>query len=55
LGLLLGLRDRSACVALSGVAAATMHLGWSIGFWRALAQHLAGASETATPTPAAAP
>lgn len=55
LGLLLGLRDRSVCVAFSGVAAATMHLGWSIGFWRALAQHLAGASETATPTPAAAP
>lgn len=26
-------RDRQ-CVALSGIAAMTMHLGWSIGFWQ---------------------
>lgn len=35
-GLLLGLRARSGCVALSGVAAGAMHLGWSIGFWRTM-------------------
>jgi succinoglycan biosynthesis protein ExoA len=35
-GLLLGLRNggREACAA--GVAAALMHLGWSLGFWRQL-------------------
>ncbi|WP_174290922.1 glycosyltransferase family 2 protein [Sphingomonas bacterium] len=32
-GAWLGWRQRSACVAMAGVAAATMHLGWGIGFF----------------------
>lgn len=31
-GVALGLRTRSACAAGAGVAAATMHLAWSLGF-----------------------
>jgi len=34
-GLLLGLRERSACVAGAGWAAIVMHSAWSFGFWRA--------------------
>jgi succinoglycan biosynthesis protein ExoL len=33
-GLLLGLRTRSKCAALSGAAAMIMHFAWSFGFWR---------------------
>jgi succinoglycan biosynthesis protein ExoA len=32
-GLTLGLRRKSACAAVSGIAAMIMHLGWSAGFW----------------------
>ncbi len=31
-GLFLGLRDKDACVAISGIAAMIMHFGWSAGF-----------------------
>jgi len=30
----LTIRERSACVLLSGLALAVMHLGWSMGFWQ---------------------
>jgi succinoglycan biosynthesis protein ExoA len=30
----LGIRAGSLCSALSGIAAMTMHLAWSLGFWR---------------------
>ena len=33
-GAWLGVSSRSGCAALSGVAAMTMHLGWSLGYWR---------------------
>jgi succinoglycan biosynthesis protein ExoA len=33
-GCVLSLRARDLCVVLSGIAALTMHLGWSAGFWR---------------------
>jgi len=33
-GLWIGVRERSRCASLSGVAALMMHLGWSLGFWR---------------------
>ena len=33
-GLLLGVRERSACVAMSGPVAMVMHSGWSYGFLR---------------------
>lgn len=33
-GVLLGARARDRCVALAGVAAMTMHLAWSCGYWR---------------------
>jgi succinoglycan biosynthesis protein ExoA len=45
-GLWLGLRDRSACTAMSGVAAMIMHFAWSIGF---LSVRLR--SPTASPSP----
>jgi len=34
-GALLGLRARSVCACGAGIAAAIMHLGWSVGFWQA--------------------
>jgi succinoglycan biosynthesis protein ExoA len=37
-GLLLGLRQRSACAAASGFAAMIMHLGWGSGYLRQLLQ-----------------
>ena len=49
-GLLLGLRQRSACACASGLAAVTMHLGWSIGFWRRVLLTLAG-ERRARPAP----
>ena len=33
-GAVLGAKARDGCKALSGVAAMTMHLAWSLGFWR---------------------
>lgn len=33
-GLMLGWKQKSACVAFSGLAMAVMHLGWSMGFWQ---------------------
>ncbi|HYG27479.1 MAG TPA: glycosyltransferase family 2 protein [Caulobacteraceae bacterium] len=47
-GLVLGLRQRSACACASGAAAVTMHLGWSIGFWRRVLMSL-GAQRPARP------
>lgn len=41
-GLMLGLRLRDGCAAASGVAAMTMHLGWSLGFWRRMLSSKAG-------------
>ncbi|WP_395671351.1 glycosyltransferase family 2 protein [Phenylobacterium sp.] len=35
-GLLLGVKQRDATIALSGPAAMIMHLGWSAGFWAQL-------------------
>jgi succinoglycan biosynthesis protein ExoA len=32
-GAALGLKERSACIASSGLAFVMMHLGWSMGFW----------------------
>ena len=49
-GALLGLRGRSRCTSLAGVAAMTMHLGWSFGFWR---QWLFGAPMPPAPQPLA--
>lgn len=46
----LGIQAGSRCSALSGVAAMTMHLAWSLGFWR---QVLAGRSPVAEPQPLA--
>ena len=40
-GLLLGARERSACVAMSGPAAMVMHFGWSVGFLREAIRHIA--------------
>ncbi|KQX18237.1 MULTISPECIES: glycosyltransferase family 2 protein [unclassified Sphingomonas] len=37
-GMLLGLRQRSACAAASGFAAMIMHLGWGSGYLRQLVQ-----------------
>lgn len=37
-GAVLALRSRSACEALSGLAAMTMHFGWSTGFWWQIAR-----------------
>jgi succinoglycan biosynthesis protein ExoA len=48
LGLLIGLRHRSACEAASGVAAAIMHLAWGLGF---LGQLLGGRKPTPAPAP----
>lgn len=45
-GLLLALRQRSACVAWSGVAAAIMHFAWGIGF---IAQSLGSRGARLTP------
>ena len=39
-GLLLGLRERSACAAMSGPAAMLMHFGWSVGFLREAIKHI---------------
>jgi succinoglycan biosynthesis protein ExoA len=36
-GVFLGVRDRNRCAFASGFAAIVMHLGWSVGFWSALA------------------
>ncbi|KAB7648047.1 glycosyltransferase [Polymorphobacter fuscus] len=33
-GLWMGVRDRSRCAALGGLAAMIMHLGWSMGYWQ---------------------
>lgn len=44
-GLLVGLKARSACACASGVAAMIMHLAWSLGFWRQLLDR----RRTATP------
>lgn len=41
-GVLLGLKQRSLCACAAGIAAVTMHLGWSIGFWRRMLVSLAG-------------
>ena len=38
-GLVIGLRRRDPCLALSGVAAMIMHMGWSVGFWMQLVRH----------------
>ena len=46
MGAVLALRARSACVLMSGLAAMTMHLAWSIGFWR---QMLGAARPGASP------
>jgi succinoglycan biosynthesis protein ExoA len=40
-GVVLGLRQSSVCVALSGVAAMIMHFGWSLGYWQMLLQRTA--------------
>jgi succinoglycan biosynthesis protein ExoA len=32
-GLLAAIRQRKADIALAGVSAMVMHLGWSVGFW----------------------
>lgn len=46
-GLWLGARERNLCAAASGIAAAIMHLAWSLGFfWGAAAM---GLSSTARP------
>jgi succinoglycan biosynthesis protein ExoA len=37
-GALLSLRERNVCAAFSGVAAAIMHLAWSLGFLRGLSR-----------------
>ncbi|WP_174241408.1 glycosyltransferase family 2 protein [Caulobacter sp. S45] len=37
-GVALAVRERSFPMALSGVAAITMHLGWSMGFWTRILQ-----------------
>jgi succinoglycan biosynthesis protein ExoA len=49
-GLLLGAKEKSRCAAASGIAAMIMHLGWSLGFWQAVA----GRRAVARPTPAPA-
>lgn len=33
-GALLGVRARSGCVAVAGIAAMVMHFAWALGFWR---------------------
>lgn len=38
-GLAIGLRRRDPSLALSGLAAMIMHLGWSLGFWAQLVRH----------------
>ncbi len=35
-GLILGVRQRSACAAGAGVAAMIMHFAWSLGYWQTL-------------------
>ena len=47
-GFLLGVRNRSACAGLSGVAAMVMHLAWSAGF---LQQRLLKAGSGPAPAP----
>ncbi|PNU03190.1 succinoglycan biosynthesis protein exoa [Novosphingobium guangzhouense] len=47
-GALLGLRSRSACDACAGVAAMTMHAGWSLGF---VAEVLNGCRLPSSPLP----
>lgn len=47
-GALLGLRSRSACDACAGVAAMTMHAGWSLGF---VAEALSGRPMPPPPPP----
>jgi len=49
-GLLLGLKARDACAAVSGVPAMIMHLAWSIGFLREALR-----VRRSVPAPAAAP
>ena len=54
-GLLLGGRERSACVAMSGPAAMVMHFGWSVGFLREAVKHIVKlqfGGSTARSTPA---
>src|SRR5262249_811075 len=38
-GVFLGIAERSICAAASGVAALTMHIGWSFGFFDTLITH----------------
>jgi len=52
-GLVLGITQRSLCVAGSGVAAMTMHLGWSLGFWRRMLATLLGKGRRPSPSPVA--
>lgn len=47
-GLVIGVRARCACAAASGIAAAVMHAGWSLGF---IAQTLRGAAMPPPPGP----
>jgi succinoglycan biosynthesis protein ExoA len=42
-GALLGVREKSADIALSGPAAMLMHLGWSLGFWTTMIKNIRGA------------
>ena len=41
-GLWLAARERCFAVALSGVSAMAMHLGWSLGFWRQIGAAVGG-------------
>jgi len=50
-GLLLGVRERSACVAMSGPAAMVMHFGWSAGFLREAVKHIARRQFGGAPSP----
>lgn len=47
-GFLLGLQERQVCAAGAGLAAATMHLGWSLGY---LEEAFRGAPATPLPQP----
>jgi succinoglycan biosynthesis protein ExoA len=39
-GLFLGMKERSRCALAAACAAPIMHLGWSLGFWAALLEHV---------------
>jgi succinoglycan biosynthesis protein ExoA len=52
-GLLLGVKKKNRCAAVSGVAAMIMHFGWSLGFWQAMAGRRAWQQQA--PTPAITP